>query len=51
MPVPRNIPKTYVTWLAKMLSGDNACLFYVWFRSWHSVFKKVPQDATSPNGT
>ena len=44
MPVPRNIPKTYVTWLAKLLSGDNACLFFVWFRSWHSVFKKVPQD-------
>ena len=44
MPVPRNIPKTYVTWLAKLLSGDNACLFFVWFRSWHSVFKKVSQD-------
>lgn len=44
MPVPRNIPKTYVTWLSKLLSGDNACLFFAWFRSWHSVFKKVPQD-------
>ena len=43
MPVPRTIPKTYVTWLAKLLSGDNACLFFVWFRSWHSVFRKVPQ--------
>ena len=44
MPVPRNIPKTYVTWLAKLLSGDNACLYFAWFRSWHSVFRKVPQD-------
>ena len=44
MPVPRIVPKTYVAWLAKLLSGDNSCLFFVWFRFWHSVFKKVPQD-------
>ena len=44
MPVPINIPKTYATWLAKLLSGDNACLYFAWFRSWHSVFKKVPED-------
>ena len=44
MPVPRNVPKAYVAWLAKFLSGDNSCLFFVWFRSWHSAFRKVGQD-------
>ena len=44
MPVRRNVPKTYVTWLSKLLSGDNSCLYYVWFRSWHSKYKKAPQD-------
>ena len=44
MPVPRTVPKTYVTWLARLLSGDNSCLFFVWFRSWHSVFRKVQQE-------
>ena len=44
MPLPRNTPKTYVTWFARLLSGESACLFFVWLRSWHSVFKKVPQE-------
>lgn len=44
MPVPRNVPKTCVTWLSKLLSGDNSCLFFVWFRSWRPVFRKVGQD-------
>ena len=44
MPEPRTIPKTYVTWLAKLLSGENSCLFFVWFRSWHSAFDRVPQN-------
>ena len=31
MTVRSNIPKTYVTWLAKLLSGDNSCMFFAWF--------------------
>ena len=42
MPVSRVVPKTYVAWLAKLISGDNTCLFFVWFRFWHSVFNKAP---------
>ena len=30
---------THVSDLAKLLSGDNSCLFSVWFRSWHRDYE------------
>ena len=32
-------PSTHVDALARVLAGDNSCLFSVWFRSWHRDYE------------
>ena len=32
-------PSTYVSGLAKLIAGDNSCLFSIWFKSWHRDYE------------
>ena len=35
----KNRSSTHVSALARLLAGDNSCLFSVWFRSWHRDYE------------
>ena len=35
----RDRSSTHVSSLARLLAGDNSCLFSVWFRSWHRDYR------------
>ena len=51
MPVGRNSPYIWVTWLTKLLVGENSCEWAAWFRAHHETwsYEKVPSafDATT----
>ena len=51
MPVERTNPYIWVTWLTKLLVGENSCEWAAWFRSRHETwsYDKVPStfDATT----
>ena len=51
MPVERANPYIWVTWLTKLLVGENSCEWAAWFRSHHETwsYEKVPStfDATT----
>ena len=51
MPVERTNPYIWVTWLTKLLVGENSCEWAAWFRSRHETwsYEKVPStfDATT----
>ena len=51
MPVERTNPYIWVTWLTKLLVGENSCEWAAWFRSDHETwsYDKVPStfDATT----
>ena len=32
-------PSTHVSGLAKLIAGDNSCLFSIWFKSWHRDYE------------
>ena len=39
MTMRKKRPSTHASDLARLLSGDNSCLFSVWFRSWHRDYE------------
>ena len=47
MAIKRSVgPYIWVTWLTKLLAGENSCEWASWFRAQHegSSYEKVPQD-------
>jgi hypothetical protein len=44
MPERRTDPYIWVTWLSKLLVGDNSCEWASWFRAHFRDFQKVPSD-------
>ena len=44
MPRPRESPYVWVTWLAKLLAGENSCEWASWFRSHYQDWAKPPSD-------
>lgn len=40
---PRSAPYVYVTWITKLLSGDDQCQWAAWFKS-HFTFDKAKRD-------
>jgi len=43
MKEPRTDPYIWVTWLTKLMSGENQCVWASWFRS-HFKYDKLPSD-------
>jgi len=39
---PRTAPYVWVTWITKLLAGEQSCKFHLWFRSNHLGYSKVP---------
>lgn len=44
MVTTRDAPYLWVSWLTKLLVGDQACEWSVWFRAHHKGFAQVPSD-------
>ena len=44
MTVPRDRPYTWVTWLPKLLVGENSCVWATWFRTHFYRYEKVRSD-------
>lgn len=44
--VPRKAPYIWVTWLVRLLSGENHCSWAAWFKA-HYTFQKVPSNFDS----
>jgi len=42
MPILRESPYIWVTWLNKLLVGENSCEWTAWFRANHTEYAKVP---------
>ena len=40
----RDIPTTHISGLAKLIAGDNSCLFSTWFKSWHHGYRRAWED-------
>lgn len=40
MSAPRQFPYIYVTWLSKLLAGENQCEWAVWFQAHNSITKR-----------
>jgi PD-(D/E)XK nuclease superfamily len=38
----RRTPYVWVTWLSKVMAGENACLWSSWFRSHYQNYSKLP---------
>ena len=38
------MPRAYVTSIAKLMSGDNSCVYSAWFRCWHEGYRKAETD-------
>ena len=47
MPLPRENPYIWVTWLARLLAGEASCEWASWFRSHHQDWAKPPSDFDS----
>ena len=49
MPVSRESPYVWVTWISKILAGEDSCEWASWFRANHenSSYKKIPSDFDS----
>lgn len=41
MSAPRNGPYIYVTWLTKVIAGEDQCLWKAWFKA-HNKYDKLP---------
>ena len=46
MTTRREVSRTHVTSIAKLMSGDNSCMYSAWFRSWHERYRKAETDGT-----
>ena len=44
MPLPRENPYIWVTWLAKLLAGESSCEWSAWFRAHYQDWAKPPSD-------
>ena len=44
MTVPRDKPYTWVTWLSKLLVGENSCIWAAWFKTHHFKYEKARSD-------
>ena len=38
----RDRPRTQITSLSRLMTGDHSCLFRPWFKSWHQGYKRLP---------
>ena len=49
MPVRRQSPYVWVTWITKILAGEDSCEWASWFRANHenSSYKRIPPDFDS----
>lgn len=44
MTVPKDRPYTWITWVAKLLVGENVCMWSAWFRSHFDDYEKADSD-------
>lgn len=44
MATKRSMPYVWVTWITKLLAGENQCAWAAWFRA-HHRYDKLPRDA------
>ncbi len=44
MAVPRSEPYIWVTWLSKLLVGEESCEWAAWFKAQHESYDKVPSS-------
>ena len=44
MPIPRESPYIWTTWLPKLLTGDNFCECAVWLKAHFQEWDRVPSD-------
>ena len=44
MAVQRKTPHIWATWLPKMLTGENACKWAVWFKAHNRSWTRRPSD-------
>ena len=47
MTVPRDTLYTWITWIAKLLVGENVCLWAAWFKSHFEKYEKAESDFDS----
>ena len=47
MPEPRTGPYIWVSWLSKLLVGDNSCEWAAWFKSHYQGYQRVPSTFDS----
>ena len=44
MPTDRDFPYIWATWLPRLLTGENACEWAVWFKAHYQEWDRVPSD-------
>ena len=44
MPTPREHPYVWATWLPRLLTGETACEWAVWFKAHYQDWARVPSD-------
>ena len=44
MTVKRTMPYIWVTWLSKVMAGEQSCIWASWFKTKHEGYDKVPSD-------
>ena len=44
MPIPRESPYIWPTWLPKLLTGDNSCEWAVWLKAHYQDWARMPSD-------
>ena len=44
MPVPRDHPYIWATWLPRLLTGENSCEWAVWFKAHHQDWTRTPSE-------
>ena len=44
MTIPRESPYVWVSWLTKLMVGDNSCEWATWFKAHYQGYEKVPGD-------
>ena len=44
MPIPRESPYVWATWLPKLLTGDNSCEWAVWLKAHYQDWARMPSD-------
>ena len=47
MAISRDKPYIWVTWLTKLLVGENSCEWAAWFRAHYTNFRRAPDDFDS----